>query len=108
MLTWAQVAFGPTPYSMRLVNALFFITGASLLYRTMRIAVGPVAALWAFVILLFVPSLFVSSTSLLKESLYFLVASALLCSVVQVFRSRAFWPRAGFILIAVREPLAAG
>ena len=100
LLTWAQVAFGPTPYSMRLVNALFFLTGASLLYRTMRTAVGPVAALWAFVTLLFVPSLFVSSTSLLKESLYFLVASALLCSVVQVLRSRELWPRVGFILIA--------
>ena len=79
LLTWFQVVFGPTPYSMRLVNALFFITGAALMFRTMRAAFGPVSALWAFVMLVFVPSLFVSSTSLLKESLYFLVASALFC-----------------------------
>jgi hypothetical protein len=99
LLTWFQVAFGPTPYSMRLVNVLFFLTGASLLYRTMR-AVGPVAALWAFGVLLFVPSLFVSSTSLLKESLYFMVASALFCSIVQACRATRFWPRLWFILVA--------
>lgn len=100
LLTWLQIAFGPTPYSMRLLNSLFFLTGAALLFRTMRSTVGPVAALWAFVILLSVPSQFVSSTSLLKESLYFLVASALFCSVVQGFRSTMFSMRAWCIVIA--------
>lgn len=101
LLTWLQIAFGPTPYSMRLVNALFFLSGAGLLFRTMRSTVGPLAALWAFVILVFVPSLFVSSTSLLKESLYFLVATALFCSVVQAFRSRTLAARAWCMVIAL-------
>lgn len=101
LLTWFQVAFGPTPYSMRLLNTLLFLSGAALLFRTMRATVGTVAALWGFTALVFLPSLFVSSTSLLKESLYFFVASALFCSVVQAFRTTGIWPRLRCALIAI-------
>lgn len=86
LLTWLQVVFGPTPYSMRLVNALFFLAGATLLFREVRRAFGSVPAFTGLGILLFLPSLFFSSVSLLKESLYFLVASALLVCVIATFR----------------------
>lgn len=94
LLTWLQVVFGPTPYSMRLVNALFFLTGATLLFREVRRAFGAVPAFTGLGILLFLPSLFFSSVSLLKESLYFLVASALVVGVIATFRSAAArrWP----------------
>ena len=87
LITWLQIAFGPTPYSLRLLNALFFVSGATLLYRTVRSGLGPATGLTGLLILLFLPSLLVSSVSLLKESLYFLAASGLFACVARVARS---------------------
>lgn len=92
LLTWLQVIFGPTPYSMRIVNALLFVTGASLLFRVARTSFGSVPAFLGLGILLFLPSLFVASVSLLKESLYFLVASTLTVSSIWAIRSARSGP----------------
>jgi hypothetical protein len=100
LITWLQVPFGPTPYSLRLLNALFFMSGATLLYRTVRTGLGPAPALAGLLILLFLPSLFVSSVSLLKEPLYFLAASGLFACVVRVARARSS-VRATVLTIAV-------
>ncbi|MDP2318126.1 MAG: hypothetical protein Q8O42_02145 [Acidobacteriota bacterium] len=89
LLTAMQVVFGPTPYGMKVLNALLFMTGAALLFRMVRPAFGLVPALLGLSVLLFLPSLFVSSVSLLKESLYFLVTSALAISAVASIRSAA-------------------
>ena len=69
LLSAIQIVFGPTPFSMRLVNAVFFLAGAVLLFRAARPAFGPTATFSALVVLLFLPSLMWSSISLLKESL---------------------------------------
>jgi len=87
LLTAVQVLFGPTPYSMRLLNALFFVTGATLLFRIARTAFGSIPAFVGLTTLLFVPSLFVASVSLLKESLYFLVSSFLLTCAIGAARA---------------------
>jgi len=100
LISWLQVAFGPTPYSLRLLNALFFVSGAMLLYRTVRSGLGPATALAGLLILLFLPSLFVSSVSLLKESLYFLAASGLFACVVRVARSPSVRATALFVTVA--------
>lgn len=89
LLTVAQLVYGPTPYGMKVLNALLFMTGAVLLFRVARPAFGVLAAFVGLTVLLFLPSLFVSSVSLLKESLYFLVASALMVSSVSAIRSAA-------------------
>ena len=89
LLTVMQVAFGPTPYGMKAVNALLFLAGALLLFRMTRRAFGFLPACLGLTVLLFLPSLFVSSVSLLKESLYFLVTSALAVSAVAAVRSMA-------------------
>ena len=60
LLTWVQVICGPTPYSMRLVNAVLFLAGAVLLFRIARAAFGSVAALVALAALVLLPSLVVS------------------------------------------------
>ena len=86
LLTVLQVLFGPTPYGMRAVNALLFVTGAVILFRLVRPAFGATASLCALVVLLFLPSLLVSSVSLLKESVYFLATALLLMAVVMVVR----------------------
>ncbi len=89
LLTLIQVVFGPTPYGMKVLNALLFMTGAVLLFRLARPAFGFLPALLGLSVLLFLPSLFVSSVSLLKESLYFLVTSALAIGSVRAIRSAA-------------------
>jgi len=78
VLSAIQIVFGPTPFSMRLVNAVLFVAGAVLLFRAARPAFGPTAAFSALLLLLFLPSLMWSSISLLKESLYFFSCALLL------------------------------
>lgn len=75
LLTWLQVAAGPTPYSMKVVNGLIYVCGAGLLFRMSRNAFGPLPAFTGLTVLLFLPSLLFSSVSLLKESSYFFVAA---------------------------------
>jgi hypothetical protein len=87
LLGWIQVVFGPTPYSMRLLNGLLFMAGAILLYRQARIAFGPVPAIAGLTVLLFIPSLLFSSVSLLKESLYFFATSVTIAAFVRAVRT---------------------
>lgn len=70
-MTWLQVAFGPTPYSLKLFNGLIFVCGAALLFRMARASFGTLPAFAGLIVLLFLPSLLFSSVSLLKESAYF-------------------------------------
>jgi hypothetical protein len=85
-LTWLQVIAGPTPYSMRLLNAVLFVGGALLLFRVARSAFGSVVALGGLALLLMIPSLAASSISLLKEPVYFACSALLLWCVVAVAR----------------------
>ena len=87
-LSAMQAVFGPTPFSMRLLNALGFVGGALLLFRTARRAFGPTPSIAGLVVILFLPSLVWSSISLLKESAYFLFAALLLYCAARTFRAR--------------------
>ena len=84
LLTWLQVAFGPTPYGMRVLNALLYVTGAAILFRVARKGFGAVPAMIGLAIILFLPSLFFWSISLLKESMFFLLTAVLISSVYRV------------------------
>lgn len=86
LLTVLQTLFGPAPYGMRAINAVLFVSGTYLLFRLARAAYGATAAAVGLTALLFLPSLFVSSTSLLKESTYFFVTTVLLTLVVSAMR----------------------
>lgn len=98
LLTRLQVVFGPAPYGLRLVNALLFTTGAAVLFRTVRPAFGVIPACLGLVGVLFLPSVFYSSISLLKESLYFLATSVVLAAAVRLLRGRGI---AGMLLALV-------
>ena len=101
LLTALQVIFGPTPYSMRLLNALLFVAGATLLFLAVRPSLGALPAFGGLITLLFLPSLFVASVSLLKESLYFLAASVLLVTAMRALRARRTTEIAVLIAVAV-------
>jgi hypothetical protein len=92
-LNWIQVTFGASPYAVRLMNGVIFTAGAALLYRAARVGFGVVASLVALATLLFLPSLFLFSISVLKESAYFLLGAAMLAAVAGVVRAPAWRSR---------------
>ncbi len=81
-LTALQLLFGPTPYSMRLLNILIFMTAAVLLFRTAHSAFGSLPAFVGLTAMLFLPTLFYWSISLLKEPIYLLGGSMILAGAI--------------------------
>lgn len=88
VITWLQAAFGPTPYGMRMLNAVIFTAGSVLLFREARRAFGWLPAYAALLVTLFYPTLFVWSISLLKEPLYLLGTSLIVVSAMRLMRAR--------------------
>jgi hypothetical protein len=82
------VLLGPSPYSLRLVNAGMFVGAAYLLYRIARRAYGPVPALFGLTVLLFLPTQFAWSISLLKESGYLLMTSITLFTLIRAAKTK--------------------
>jgi len=98
-ITLVQTLVGPAPYALRLLNALVFIGAALLLFRVTYRAFGSAVAFSGLVILLFLPTLFFWSISLLKESFYFVLTVIVLAAAIGCARSRSW---------AARLALAAG
>src|SRR4051812_43050346 len=98
-LSWLQVAFGPSAYAIRLLNGVLFIGGAALLYRLARRGFGVVPAIGALAALLFLPSLFFWSISLLKESMYFLWTACAIAGAAFLVRPGSWRQRAGGLLL---------
>jgi hypothetical protein len=96
-LTVLQVLLGPTPYGMRAVNALIFVAAAAILFRLIRPSFGAAASFSALAVLLFLPSLFVASASMLRESIYFFTSVMLLFAVTRLWRR----PRPGTVVASV-------
>jgi hypothetical protein len=86
LLTAVQVLFGPTPYSMRALNALIFVAAAVIVFRAVRPSFGATASLTALVALVLLPSLVVGSISIGKEPVYFFVSAVLFSVVMAVSR----------------------
>ncbi len=98
LLTAIQVIFGPSPYAIRFLNAVLFTIGAVVLFRMTRPTLGAVPAFAALGFVLFLPSLFVWSISLLKESLYFLGTAIALAGAVVAIRGPSWLVRAAAVL----------
>jgi len=89
LLLAVQTLLGPAPYGMRLLNALFFVAGALVLFRFARSAYGRLPAFAALAFVLFLPSFFVWSISLLKEPLYFFATAVFLAAAAHALRASA-------------------
>ncbi|MEO7155951.1 MAG: hypothetical protein ABI039_00230 [Vicinamibacterales bacterium] len=101
LLTWLQVVAGPTPYGMRVVNAVMFVTGGAVLFRTVRRGFGAMPAFAGLAVLLFLPSLFFWSISLLKESMFFMLTALLIAATMRVltdWRSKNLLPMLAVIV----------
>lgn len=93
-LTASQLFLGPTPYAIRLLNTLLFTVGVLLMFHVARRAFGALPAGAGLLVLLFWPTLFAWSISLLKEPLYFLLAAIILTSTIGAVRDRGWRARA--------------
>lgn len=87
LLAYVQALVGDAPYGLNVLNAAWFVGAALLLHRVARRAYGGVVALAGLVLLLFLPSLFGWSISVLKEPLYMLLAAVELTCAIQVSRA---------------------
>jgi hypothetical protein len=90
LLAFIQVLFGPAPYGLRVLNAACFVLGAVLLYRLARRAFGGLAAAVGLATVLFLPSLFAWSISMLKEPMLTLASGIVLTAAVAIVRGS--WP----------------
>jgi hypothetical protein len=104
-LTGIQVLFGPTPYSMRLLNMLLFTAGAVLLFRATRSAFGPLPAFGGLAVMMFLPTLFLWSISLLKEPLYLFGTTLVLAGAI-AFAGAANWRARALPSLALLAGLA--
>ena len=98
LLTGIQILFGPTPYSMRLLNTLLFMSGAILLFRATRSAFGRLPAFGGLVVMLFLPTLFLWSMSLLKEPLYLFGTALVITGAIGAARAPSVPARAFALL----------
>ena len=90
MLASLNVLFGPAPYGVRFVSAVLYLGGACALYRIVRPSFGKPASLTGLALLLFLPSLFTWSISVLKEPVFFAVMATVVVLTVTAGR-RGSW-----------------
>lgn len=91
-LAFVQRFSGPSPYALVLVSVCAFIAAALLLFRLARPRLGPRPALAALVVILFWPTWFVWSVSMLKESTVLLLGTVAVWGGVYAFDRARAWP----------------
>lgn len=93
LLAFIQALVGDAPYGNNVLNATVYVAAVAILYWFVRRCYGPVAALAGAIFLLFVPSLFSWSISVLKEPFYIFVAALELICAVSIVRAPRVWQR---------------
>jgi hypothetical protein len=100
VLAYLQYLIGPAPYGVHLLNLALFMATAILLFRLVRSAYGPQAALLGLGLLLFLPTPFLWSISAMKESLYVFLEVVAIAGAIVVLRSKS-WPLKVFAFAVV-------
>jgi hypothetical protein len=100
IISYVQMLTGPAPYGLRVLNAALFQGAALMLFRMIRQAFGAFAAFAGLVILLFLPTLFFWSISLLKEPFYFVLAIAVLTAAVEFSLTESWRRRLACVALA--------
>jgi hypothetical protein len=93
-LAYVHYIFGPAPYGVHVINVGLSVATAVMLHRLTRSAYGPGPALLGLALLLFLPTLFMWSVSVLKEPPFVFLAALALVAVVRLLRGRLFRARA--------------
>lgn len=95
-LAAVQWLFGPSPYALSLINVACFEAFAIIFHRLTRAAFGATAAAATLTLVLFWPTMFVWSFSMLKESVQFALAIAAIAGTVWCVRGRRPTERLGY------------
>lgn len=77
LLAAVQWLFGPAPYALVLLSVCSLVGGSVLLFRLAREHFGPAAALGGLTVLLFWPTWFIWSVSMLRESVQLLLGAVI-------------------------------
>jgi hypothetical protein len=101
VLAFIQFVIGPSPYGLNFVSLSAFLAGAIALYRIARESFGRSPALIAFAVLLFWPTMFAWSVSMLKESMQFGLTALLIAFALWSVRSRTWRMRVLGALLAI-------
>lgn len=104
-LAFLQLLFGKAPYGLVLVSTASLMAAAVVVFRTTRARGGRPAALFAFAVLLFWPSLFVWSISALRETVQVLASVVAVVAAVEAVRSER-WTQSGAYATAALVALA--
>jgi len=88
VIAYLQYLLGPAPFGVHLFNILLFLAASVALYRLVRTAYTPAAALVGLTLLLFLPTLFAWSISALKESFHLFIGTVALIAAVGMVRGR--------------------
>lgn len=107
MLASLNVLVGPAPYGVRLVSALIYLAGAVALYRVVRPSFGKPASLLGLALLLFLPSLFVWSISVLKEPVFFALTAGVVALTIAAGRRSSQAMRAAAVVAIAAAAYAA-
>ena len=99
ILAVIQMFVGPSPYGLNFVSTAAFLAGTIALFRIARQSFGRPAALVALAWLLFWPSTFAWSVSMLKESMQFALMAFLLAFTLRAVRSRTWRARLGGAIV---------
>jgi hypothetical protein len=93
VLAYIQYWLGSAPYAIHLVNVAAFLASTLLLYRLVRSAYGRAAALVGLALLVFLPTPFAWSVSVMKESVYILLGAFGVVATVAMLRANRFIKR---------------
>ncbi len=92
-LAYIQYLLGPAPYAIHFLNVAAFFASTLLLYRLVRSAYGRAAALVGLVLLVFLPTPFAWSVSVMKESVYILLGAFGIVAAVAMLRANSLIKR---------------
>ncbi|HUQ86877.1 MAG TPA: hypothetical protein VM096_04905 [Vicinamibacterales bacterium] len=108
LLAYIQALVGDAPYGNNVFNATVFVGAGMLLYWLIRRVYGGIPALAGMAFLLFVPSLFSWSISVLKEPLYMFAAAIELVSAYYTVRAPRVWQRIVSAIVVLLSAIALG
>lgn len=101
-LALVQMWLGPASYGLRMLSGVLYVTGALMMYRVARDRFGRVAAAGSLAAVLFLPTLFVWSISVVKEAPFAFLMSVTLAASTAAARPRVSVPqRVGCIAVAL-------
>jgi hypothetical protein len=101
VLAYVQYLFGPSPYAVHLVSICCYMAGAVLMHRMMRRWYGPIPALLAAALIVFLPSMILWSVAAMRESFQFLALALCVIGLVRAACERGLAARIGGLIVFV-------